>query len=133
MTTFLKKYNTDIEKNLQTIDLWLRTETPPFCPKSTGTLLGISTEEVLIIMKNKTIDTLNHFTFFLVMESGSSTLCGYFSRQLECGFPTYYTIAQISYIYNLDYFAVEKAAETMAVTLFSTAMLKPLFSQIQLP
>ena len=133
MTTFLEQYKILIEQKLQTIDLWLRKEASPFCPKRVGSLLELSTDEISSIMKRENITTLNHFTFFQIMKNGSSSLCGYFSRQLKCGFPTYYTLEQLSYIYNIDYFALEKAAETMGVTLFSATMLKPLFEQVRMP
>lgn len=130
MTTFLEQYQIEIEKKLQTIDLWLKKNASPFSPQTVGRLLHLSTHEVRHIMETHEIHTLNQDTFFQIMQYGSSPICGYFSRQLNCGFPTYYTVEQISYLYNLDYFAVKKAAKTMGVTLFSTAMLKPLFAEI---
>lgn len=130
MKTFIEQYQNEIEPNLQTIDLFIKTESPPYNAGTTAALLQIPLSELQAIMKDERLTELNRQAFFIIMKNGSSPLCKMFSRELDCGLPVYYTAEDISYIYNLDISTVISAAKSLGVSYFSRPMIYILFRQI---
>ena len=68
--------------------------------------------------------------WYIIMKKGSSPVCQMFARELKCGTPHFYSVENISYIYNLDIMTVMDAAKKMGVNFFTSAMKKHLFQLI---
>lgn len=132
MKTFLEQYKKQIEPRIMAIDLFIKTQTPPYSKKTTASLLEIPLEELNDIMSKEHLDALNQEAFFHIMKNGSSPICSLFARELSCGLPAFYTAEHISYIYNIDIAAVSAAAKEMGVNRFSRSMLTVLFEHIKL-
>ncbi len=132
MKTFMDQYKKQIEPQINAIDLFLKTETPPYSPKKSAQILHISNQELEHIMAEEGISVITHQSFFQIMKKGSSSICRMFARELECGIPRFYSVENISYIYNLDVSAVIHASQKIGLNYFSEPMLKTLFQYIPL-
>jgi len=132
MKTFMDQYIEQIEPKLKAIDLFLKTEMPPYCPKKTAKLLHISKDELETIMTEEHISNITTQTLFQIMKKGSSSICRMFARELERGIPRFYSVEDISYIYNLDICSVIDASKEMGLSCFTEPMLKTLFQHIPL-
>lgn len=133
MKTFMEQYKKQIEPQIMAIDLFIKTNTPPYNPQKTARLLQISVLELHEIMAKAGLHTLNQEAFFHIMKNGSGPICQLFARELSCGLPAFYTAENISYIYDLDISAVLEGAKEMGVNLFSRSMLYILFEHIKVP
>ena len=130
MITFMEQYKKQIEPRINAIDLFIKTETPPYDIKKTARLLQIPVRELRQIMKQEQLDTIDRNAFFHIMKNGTSPICRLFARELNCGLPSFYTAENISYIYNLDISTVLSAAKEMGVNHFSRSMVSILFQHI---
>lgn len=132
MQTFLDYYQSEIQPQIAAIDLFLKTEEPPYDSNIVGELLDIPSEEWEEILQKEKISFLTRGIFFQLMKRGSSPLCGMFRRAVELGLPVEYTAEITSCIFDLPLDAVQKAARELGLRTFTEEMLHPLFSKIRL-
>lgn len=132
MRTFSEYYETQIQPQIAAIDIYLKTEDPPYAVESVCELLQISEEEGMAFLRKEKLALITKGVFFRMLESGSAPLCGMFRRALSCNLPEQYSIEQAAYIFGLDYAAVEAAAKKMGTGIFTEKMLPQLFKNIML-
>lgn len=130
MQTFLEYYQQKIQPQLTEIDVFLKTEEPPYAIDRVSALLDIPPEEGERLLTEEKVSLVTRGVFLHFMQRGSSPLCRMFRRELSCGSPQWYTPEQISYIYNLDIADVEGAAREMGESCFSAGTLPQLFRHI---
>ena len=132
MQTFLDYYEKEIQPQIAAIDIFLKTEEPPYDGDIVGALLEIPSEEWQQLLREEKISFITKGVFFQLMKQGSSHLCGMFRRATELYLPEVYTPEVIAYIFDLPIEAVRKTAKEMGQTTFTEAMLPQLFSKISL-
>ena len=132
MRTFLDYYQRKIQPQIEKIDLFLKTEEPPYNSDIVAELLDIPYEEWEQLLREEKISFITRGIFFQLMKRGSSPLCGMFRRAVELYLPEAYTPDVIAYIFDLDTDAVRKAARETGQRTFTDKMLPELFSKIML-
>ena len=132
MQTFLDYYHQEIQPQIVAIDLFLKTEDPPYSHEIAAELLEIPFAQWEEILAEEKISFLTKGVFFHMMEKGHSPLCGMFRRAVELRLPELYTLQMISYIFDLPISAVQKAAQELGRKTFTEQMLPELFSKISL-
>ncbi|MCT4596876.1 MAG: hypothetical protein N4A50_03215 [Vallitalea sp.] len=116
MTTYLEYYNTNLSPKLQEIDLFLKTEEDNIIDiNDVSKLLEITKSEIKEIMSVNGLNDITKHSFFIIMLNGSSDICKLFARELQVSIPDYYSISDISYIYQLPYESVLKAAKQASI------------------
>ena len=113
--SYLSRYRTNIVSKLETIDLFLKTKTPPYKKAEVRAILGMTKDELDKILNEN---------------NGSGELCRAFKRQLECGVTESYSPEQVSYIYDIDIDVVLNAYASMGVCKLHKGLLETLFSNI---
>lgn len=132
MRTFLEYYQRKIQPQIEEIDIFLKSEEPPYNSDIVGDLLEIPSEKWEQILQEEKISFITRGIFFQLMKRGSSPLCGMFRRAVELYLPEAYTPDVIAYIFDLDTDAVRKAARETGQRTFTDKMLPELFSKIML-
>ena len=132
MQTFLDYYEQEIQPQIAAIDIFLKSEEPPYDSDIAGELLGISPEEWQDILQRNKIVFITRGIFFQLMKQGKSPLCGMFRRATELYLPEAYTPEVIAYIFGLPIEPVRKAAEELGQVTFTEKMLPQIFSMISL-
>lgn len=133
MATYLDYYNEQISPTLRAIDLFLKTETSKTINIETvGELLDLSHDEICSLMKTFEISTIDKVSFFTIMLYGSSQICKFFAREVQRKSPYFYSFYDISYIYQIPYDVIVKAAEKSNLTHITNNNLHKLFSYITL-
>ena len=128
--SYLSRYRTNIVSKLETIDLFLKTKTPPYKKSEVRAILGMTKDELDKILNENNIKSITPFSFAVVMKNGSGELCRAFKRQLECGVTESYSPEQVSYIYDIDIDVVLNAYASMGVCKLHKGLLETLFSNI---
>lgn len=131
MQTFLEYFQQMIQPQLAAIDLFLKTEEPPYGTEAVASLLGVAQGEIEAILAREKISLVTKGVFLRLMRQGSSPLCRMLDRELRCGSPECYSPELVSYIYDLDVSDVQAAAEKLGESSFSGGRLAELFGQIQ--
>ena len=132
MRTFLEYYQRKIQPQIEEIDIFLKSEEPPYNSDIVGDLLEIPSEKWEQILQEEKISFITRGIFFQLMKRGSSPLCGMFRRAVELYLPEAYTPDVIAYIFDLEADAVRKAARETGQRTFTDKMLPELFSKIML-
>ena len=132
MRTFLDYYEKEIQPQIAAIDIFLKTEEPPYDSEIAGALLEIPSEEWQQLLQEEKISFITRGIFFQLMKRGSSPLCGMFRRAAELYLPEKYTPEGIAYIFDLPIDTVRKAAKETGQEIFTDAMLPQVFSKISL-
>ena len=132
MQTFLDYYEQEIQPQIAAIDIFLKSEEPPYDSDIVGELLEIAPEEWQAILQEEKITFITRGIFFQLMKRGNSPLCGMFRRATELYLPEAYTPEVIAYIFSLPIEPVRKAAEKLGQTTFTEKMLPQIFSEISL-
>lgn len=132
MRTFSEYYEKEIQPQIEQIDLYLKTEDPPYAVETVCELLKISEEEGRALLEAEKLVMITKGVFFRMLENGSAPLCGMFRRALAYGLPERYTIEQAAYIFGLDLAAVKEAAKKIGTDTFTEKMLPRLFEKIML-
>ena len=130
MRTFLDYYQRKIQPQIEEIDLFLKTEEPPYNSDIVAELLDIPYEEWEQLLREEKISFITRGIFFQLMKRGSSPLCGMFRRAVDLGLPVEYTAETAAYIFGLELPAVREAARTSGRKTFTEEMLPQLFSKI---
>ena len=132
MQTFLDYYEQEIQPQIAAIDIFLKSEEPPYDMDIVGELLEIPSEEWQSLLQAEKITFLTRGIFFQLMKRGSSPLCGMFRRATELYLPEAYTAEVIAYIFDLPVEPVRKAAKEMGQDTFTDVELPQVFSKISL-
>ena len=132
MQTFLDYYKQEIQPQIAAIDIFLKSEEPPYDSEIVGDLLEIPSAEWEELLRKEQISFITRGIFFQLMKRGTSPLCGMFRRAVELYLPEAYTPEIIAYIFDLPVEAVRKAARELGEKTFTDAMLPLLFSKINL-
>ena len=132
MQTFLDYYEQEIQPQIAAIDIFLKTEEPPYDGETVGALLEIPSKEWQQLLQAEKISFLTRGIFFQLMKRGSSPLCGMFRRSAELYLPEAYTPEVIAYIFDLPIEPVRKAAKELGQATFIDAELPKIFSKISL-
>lgn len=130
MQTFLEYYKQKIQPQIAAIDIFLKSEEPPYDRYAVGELLEIAPLEWERTLRQEEIIVITKRNFLSLMQRGSSPLCGMFRRAVELSLPEEYTVASISYIFDLNVESVEKAAEKLGQFSFREEELSRLFAEI---
>lgn len=130
MQTFLEYYEREIRPRVAALDLFLKTEEPPYPQGRVAALLGLSVGEMAQLMRAQRVACITKGVLFRLLLEGSSPLCGMFRRAIACGTPTCYTPEQIAYIFALDPQAVREAAAQMGQELVPEESLPRLFAHV---
>lgn len=132
MHTFLDYYQQEIQPQIAAIDIFLKSEEPPYDSDIVGELLEIPPEEWRNLLQKEQISFITRGIFFQLMKRGNSPLCGMFRRATELYLPEAYTPEVIAYIFDLPIEPVRKAAREVGQKTFTDAMLPLVFSRISL-
>ena len=132
MHTFLDYYQQEIQPQIAAIDIFLKSEEPPYDSDIVGELLEIPPEEWRNLLQKEQISFITRGIFFQLMKRGNSPLCGMFRRATELYLPEAYTPEVIAYIFDLPIEPVRKAAQELGQKTFTDAMLPQVFSKISL-
>ena len=132
MHTFLDYYQQEIQPQIAAIDIFLKSEEPPYDSDIVGELLEIPPEEWRNLLQKEQISFITRGIFFQLMKRGNSPLCGMFRRAMELYLPEAYTPEVIAYIFDLPIEPVRKAARELGQKTFTDAMLPQVFSKISL-
>lgn len=132
MHTFLDYYQQEIQPQIAAIDIFLKSEEPPYDSDIVGELLEIPPEEWRNLLQKEQISFITRGIFFQLMKRGNSPLCGMFRRATELYLPEAYTPEVIAYIFDLPIGSVRKAAQELGQKTFTDAMLPQVFSKISL-
>lgn len=131
--TFLDYFQQTIQPQLSAIDLFLKTEEPPYTVQAAAALLGITPGEMEGLLAQEKLSLITKGVFLRLMRRGSSPLCRMLDREIRCGSPKCYTPAAVSYIYDLDISDVLAASEKLGKSTFESGKLFELFGYIQVP
>ncbi len=132
MQTFLEYYEQEIQPQIAAIDIFLKSEEPPYDSKIVGELLDIPPARWEQILQEEKISFITRGIFFQLMKRGNSPLCGMFRRATELYLPEAYTQEVVAYIFGLEIEPVRKAAGELRMTTFTEEQLPQLFSKISL-
>ena len=132
MQTFLDYYKQEIQPQIAAIDVFLRSEEPPYDCEIVGDLLEIPSAEWEKLLQEEQISFITRGIFFQLMKRGNSPLCGMFRRATELYLPEAYTPEVIAYIFDLPIEPVRRAARELGEKTFTDAMLPLVFSKISL-
>lgn len=132
MQTFLDYYEQEIQPQIAAIDIFLKSEEPPYDSDIVGDLLDIPPSEWQQVLQEEKITFITRSIFFQLMKRGNSPLCGMFRRATELYLPEAYTAEVIAYIFDLPIESVRKAAEKLGQKTFTDEMLPQIFSEISL-
>ena len=132
MQTFLDYYEQEIQPQIAAIDIFLKSEEPPYDSDIVGELLEIPPSEWQQLLQEEQITFITRGIFFQLMKRGNSPLCGMFRRATELYLPEAYTAEVIAYIFCLPIKPVRKAAEELGQKTFTDEMLPQVFSKISL-
>lgn len=122
-------YTHDIMPRLKNIDLLLKTSTV-IEPAAVAAALDISLSEVYLILSRFHIANITPKSFPIIMQNGSSKICRLFAREIKIGCCDSYAPTQLSYIYNLDKSAIEKAFASLGIARATGPLLREVFKQI---
>ena len=132
MITFLDYYEQEIQPQIAAIDIFLKSEEPPYDQDIVGELLEIPPSEWQELLQKEKISFITRGIFFQLMKRGNSPLCGMFRRATELYLPEAYTAEIIAYIFDLPIESVRRATQELGRKTFAEAMLPEVFSKISL-
>lgn len=132
MRTFLEYYQRKIQPQIETIDLFLKTEDPPYNVDAVAEVLELSSQGMEQLLAEEKVFLITKGVFFRLMQRGTSPLCGMFRRAMACNLPERYKPEEVAYIFGLPLEDVVQAAEKAGVTSYTDETLPRLFSEIMI-
>lgn len=124
MATFFDYYQKQIRPQIEKADLFLKTASEPYSAKQIASVFGICDAQIQPVW---TKDAL-----IWHLKNQPEGLWKMFQKELCCGLPDIYTVAQISYIYDIALEVVEQAAEHIGLSNCPKTLLPLLFDAIDL-
>jgi len=128
--SYLDTYLEKIVPKLQEIDVYIKSEEGYFDIEHVADVLELSEAEVLEIMRICNIHHIGKREFFKIMEAGSSWICGFYRRELECGSPLAYTRKNIAYIYQIDIDKLNSVCDSLGISEVTSYTLPYLLAKI---
>ncbi|MGN1230547.1 MAG: hypothetical protein ACI4TP_01485 [Anaerotignum sp.] len=132
MRTFLEYYQRKIQPQIETIDIFLKTEDPPYGLAAVAEVLELSCKRLEQLLAEEKVSLITKGVFFRLLQRGTSPLCGMFRRAVACNLPERYTPEEVAYIFDLPLADVAQAAEKAGVTSYTDDTLPRLFSKIMI-
>ena len=132
MRTFVEYYRRSIQPQIEMIDIFLKTEQPPYDKAAVAEVLGLSAEALTARMQKEHLAYITKGIFFRLLAEGENSLGGMLKRAVACGLPERYTPETAAYVFGLPLAAVREAAEKTDCSSFSEETLPVLFSEIML-
>lgn len=132
MRTFLDYYRRKLQPQIEMIDLFLKTEEPPYTQAAVATVLGLSVAAVAERMRAEQLACITRGVFFRLLQESELPLGKMLQRAVFCGLPQEYTPQTVAYIFGLPLSAVAAAAEKTGLSSCKEKELPALFSQIML-
>ncbi len=130
MRTFLDYYQRKIQPQIETIDIFLKTEDPPYNIDAVAEVLELSSRGMEQLLAEEKVSFITKGVFFRLMQKGTSPLCGMLRRAIACNLPESYTPEEVAYIFDLPLPAVQQAAEEIGEASYSEERLPLLFQRI---
>ena len=130
MRTFLEYYRRSIQPQIEMIDIFLKTEQPPYDKAAVAEVLGLSAEALTARMQKEHLACITKGIFFRLLVESENPLGGMLKRAVACGLPERYTPEAAAYVFGLPLAAVREAAEKTGFSSFSEEALPVLFSEI---
>lgn len=133
LISFRQIYEQNIACRLREIDIFLKTTDCPYEVQDIAELLGMPVGEILKIMSEHEIDTLNKVAFFTIISYSSSYICRLIQRQWKYVNAPFYTASIVSYIYELNQDKVQAAFDKLGNEYILESELMNLFEHICTP
>ena len=130
MSNLWEVYQKSLAEGLRAIDVFLRTQPPPYAAGAVAGLLGLAPERVEELCRELGVEELGRAGFLRLMQAGESPLCRAFARELERGLPQTYSPADVAYIYGIDIDVVLQACAGLGLTRVDGLMLQLLLYAI---
>ncbi len=131
-TNFQYIYKHYIKPQIIAIDIFIKSSEQPYSLEGISEILGIDYHDLLHIIDEYDITTLDKTGFFKIMTKSSSYVGNLISRQFSMSNKSVYTPENIAYIYNLDINSVEEAFYVLGTTYIDEKELGTLFKNIKL-
>ena len=132
MRTFLEYYRRSIQPQIEMIDIFLKTEQPPYDKAAVAKVLGLSAEALTAHIQKEHLACITKGIFFRLLVESENPLGGMLKRAVACGLPERYTPEAAAYVFGLPLAAVQEAAEKTGFSSFSEEALPVLLSEIML-
>lgn len=87
MRTFLEYYRRSIQPQIEMIDIFLKTEQPPYDKAAVAEVLGLSAEALTARMQKEHLAYITKGIFFRLLAEGENSLGGMLKRAVACGRP----------------------------------------------
>lgn len=130
---FAQVYERNIEANIKEIDIFLKTTAPPYSIDDISNLLHIDASDLIYILEQHKITTLNMLSFFTIVQTSSSYICKLIQREWKYHHIKHYTPEMIAYIYDLNLDKVSLAFEESGLPYVEPNNIKELFKHIYVP
>ncbi len=130
---FSKVYTNNIESRIKEIDIFLKATPPPYKLEDVSNLLHIDLDDLIFIIENKNITSLNIISFFTIVQTSSNYICQLIQREWKYSRIKYYTPEIISYIYDLNPDKVRLAFKQSGLSYVDSNNIKELFQYIDVP
>ena len=91
MRTFLEYYRRSIQPQIEMIDIFLKTEQPPYDKTAVAKVLGLSAEALTARMQKEHLACITKGIFFRLLVESENPLGGMLKRAVACGLPERYT------------------------------------------
>jgi len=99
--SYLEYYTSHIKPLINKLDISIKCK-DRLRNKDLAQMLNLSETEIEQIRTSQNIKYINQKSIMKILESGNSSICRLFQREMEIGSPFTYTIEQLAYIYDLD-------------------------------
>ena len=130
MTSFFNTYYNEICPTLKELDVIIKSNYSNVDINELSTLLGITPEEIHIILDSKNIESLSSEVIPTIMLNGSSYICRIFKKALSYNNNKTYSPRDIAYIYSIDEEKVLNACSELHITEISESNFPQLFKLI---
>ena len=87
----LEYYRRSIQPQIEMIDIFLKTEQPPYEETAVAEVLGLSAEALAARMQKEHLACITKGIFFRLLAEGENPLGGMLKRAVACGLPERYT------------------------------------------
>ena len=132
LTSFDQIYNTNIKPKLEAIDIFLKSAVVPYNIDEVASLFGTNTENILKVMAELGITTLDRLSFFELINHLPHDICHLIQRQWQYLNASHYTAEMIADIYMLNIHKVKCAFNDLKVNFVEESELMDVFKRIHI-
>lgn len=130
LVSFDKIYSQNIRPKLEEIDIFLKSNTPPYSTSDIATLLSVDLKELLDTMNKLEVSKIDKISFFNLLFDLPSYICKLIKRQWQYGSPRVYNAYIISHIYQLNIHKVQNAFQELDIEYIQEKELHLIFERI---